>query len=145
MRIDLNILLFSNSVACGLGHSMVVVDRSNIADRLDQVTLKSCLSSQKITSPQSLHWIHKGLKLCLILCFRLLLISSDLVCFRLNLAACSESFITMMVLWACCVEISRFFVLTFLVYSFSRQFVHISVQHFTLSLEKLWFTIITSL
>lgn len=46
MRIDLNILLFSNSVACGLGHSMVVVDRANIADRLDQVTLKSCLSSQ---------------------------------------------------------------------------------------------------
>ena len=28
--------LFSNSVACGMGHSMVIVDRSNIGDRLEE-------------------------------------------------------------------------------------------------------------
>lgn len=26
-------------VACGMGHSMVIVDRENIGDRLDQVNL----------------------------------------------------------------------------------------------------------
>lgn len=40
MRNDLNIFLFSNSVACGMGHSMVIVDRANVADRLNQVALK---------------------------------------------------------------------------------------------------------
>lgn len=31
------------SVACGLAHSMVVVDRANVCDRLDQVeSLLSC-------------------------------------------------------------------------------------------------------
>lgn len=52
MRICLSIfLLFSNSVACGLGHSMIVVDRANVAERLDQVTLKSdILLSLKFTS-----------------------------------------------------------------------------------------------
>lgn len=38
-----NVFLFSNSVACGMGHSMVIVDRANVADRLDQVALESCM------------------------------------------------------------------------------------------------------
>jgi hypothetical protein len=32
--------IFSCSVACGLGHSMVVVDRTNVGDRLDQVIIQ---------------------------------------------------------------------------------------------------------
>lgn len=32
--------IFSCSVACGMGHSMVVVDRTNVGDRLDQVIIQ---------------------------------------------------------------------------------------------------------
>lgn len=35
---NLVIILLSCSVACGFAHSLVVVDRTNVADQLDQVT-----------------------------------------------------------------------------------------------------------
>lgn len=41
MRNGLNFSSYFHSVACGMGHSMVIVDRTNAADRLDQVALKS--------------------------------------------------------------------------------------------------------
>jgi hypothetical protein len=33
-------MFFSCSVACGMGHSVVVVDRTNVGDRLDQVIIQ---------------------------------------------------------------------------------------------------------
>lgn len=32
--------ILSRSVACGMGHSMVVVDKTNVGDRLDQVIIR---------------------------------------------------------------------------------------------------------
>lgn len=72
MRICLNnFLLFSNSVACGLGHSMVVVDRANVAERLDQVALKSDQLSLELHKLSIIASSSLRIKRRLILCCRL--------------------------------------------------------------------------
>ncbi len=44
MTRDFFFLLPPFSVACGMGHSMVIVDRTNAGDRLDQVIIQKSIT-----------------------------------------------------------------------------------------------------